>query len=150
MYAAGKMDMPLQNMVEILLVEDDEDDAQFMIDALEEGSLLLHITRVENGEEAMEYLQHQGQYAKAPSPDLVLLDLFLPRMSGRELLQIIKGDPILRRTPIVIMSSGNAGDFKEEYDLHANCCIAKPTDQAEFARAVKSIEQFWLNNPSRK
>jgi CheY-like chemotaxis protein len=98
----------------------------------------------------MEYLQHRGQHAKAPPPDLVLLDLFLPRMSGREVLQLIKEDPNLRRIPIVIMSSGNAGDFKKEYDLHANCCIPKPTDQAEFARAVKSIEQFWLNNPSRK
>jgi two-component system, chemotaxis family, response regulator Rcp1 len=146
MRVVGRMDMPSQNMVEILLVEDDDDDAQFLIDALEEGGLPVHVTRVENGEEGMEYLQQQGQYAKAPPPDLILLDLFLPRMSGRELLEVIKVDPVLRRTPIVIMSSGNAQDFQEAYSLHANCCVPKPTDQAEFARAVKSIEQFWLNN----
>jgi len=139
-----------ERRVEILIVEDDDDDAQFMMDALEEGTLAIHITRVENGEEALDYLHRRGPHEGAPLPDLILLDLFLPRMSGHEFLEVVKEAPVLRRIPIVIMSGGNAEAFQEAYRLHANCCVPKPTDQAEFARAVKCIEQFWLNNPSRK
>lgn len=137
--------------VQILLVEDSEDDAQLMIDALEEGSLNTSITRVDNGEEALDYLRRKGKYAAATSPHLILLDLLLPRMSGHEVLSAVKDDVVLRQIPIVIMtSSTNEEQFRKAYNLHANCCVPKPTDQDEFMLAVKKIEQFWLKNPVRK
>lgn len=142
--------MPSAATIEILLVEDDEDEAQFMEDALSEGTLNLHITRVYNGVDALDLLHRRGKYAEAPLPDLILLDLVLPKVTGHEVLQDVKKDPSLRRIPIVILSSGSAEQFRQAYDLHANCCVPKPIDQEEFARAVKMIEQFWLNNPHRK
>jgi len=146
--------MPTDNgeqQVEILLVEDSDDDAELMRDALQAGSLSLHVTWVDNGEEAMEYLRQQGKHAAAPEPNLILLDLFLPRMNGHEVLEEIRQDALLRRIPIVIMTgSDNAEAIQRAYDLYANCCVAKPTDQQEFALAVKKIEQFWLQNAYRK
>src|SRR4051794_23441477 len=107
-FLEGAIPMPETNLnlpVEILLVEDSEDDAQLMADALAEGSLNTHITCVDNGEEALEYLRHRGKYASAVRPNLILLDLLLPRMSGHEVLAVVKDDAVLRRIPIVIMTS---------------------------------------------
>lgn len=137
--------------VEILLVEDCEDDAQLMMDALEEGSLNTHITCVDNGEEALDYLRRKGKHASAVRPNLILLDLLLPRMSGHDVLAAVKDDAVLRRIPIVIMTSSTSEEeFRRAYNLHANCCVPKPTDQDEFMQAVKTIEQFWLKNPGRR
>lgn len=131
--------------VEILLVEDSPDDAELMIAALSEGDLTVRVTVVEDGEEALHLLQREGKHALAPRPDLILLDLYLPRKNGQELLAEIKEDVSLRRIPVVVMtSSDNDGAFVAAYEAHANCCITKPADQDEFAEVVKRIEHFWL------
>ena len=131
--------------LEILLVEDSPDDANLMIEALEDGSLNTNITWVDNGDEAMDCLRRQGKYATTAPPNLVLLDLILPRKNGHEVLTDIKQDPILRRIPIVIMTAAdNEEAFRMAYELHANCCVSKPADQEEFVLAVKKIETFWL------
>lgn len=133
-------------VVEILLVEDSPDDADLMREALEEGRLNAHVTWVDNGDEAMDCLRGKGKYADTPPPHLVLLDLILPRKTGHEVLAEIKEDTLLRRIPIVIMTSAENEDaFRSAYDLHANCCVSKPTDQEDFVRVVKRIETFWLH-----
>lgn len=131
--------------VEILLVEDSPDDANLMIEALVGGGLNPHITWVDNGDEAMDCLRRQGKYAATAPPNLVLLDLILPRKNGHEVLTDIKQDPVLHRIPIVIMTGTDSEEaFRTAYELHANCCVSKPADQEEFVLAVKKIESFWL------
>jgi len=131
--------------VEILLVEDSRDDADLMVEALREGTLDPRISVVEDGEEAMLFLRRQGDHADAPAPDLVLLDLHLPRKNGHEVLAELKQDPLLRRIPVVILTATtNEGAIVSAYELHANCCVCKPADQDEFAEAVRRIERFWL------
>jgi len=132
-------------VVDILLVEDSPDDADLMTEALLEGSLEVRVSRVEDGEEALCYLRREGAHADSARPDLVLLDLHLPRKNGHEVLAEIKEDPDLRRIPVVLMTSAdNEKAFLTAYDLHVNCCVSKPVDQDEYARAVKKIEHFWL------
>jgi CheY-like chemotaxis protein len=130
----------------ILLVEDNADDAEQMVEALHEGELLTRITVVEDGEEAIDYLQRPGQ---AP-PDLILLDLHLPRKSGHEVLAVIKSDERLRRIPVVILTaSDDDRDFSKAYDGHANCCVQKPSDLDQFTETVKMIERFWCREATR-
>ena len=125
--------------VEILLVEDSPDDAELMAEALNAGSLHSRVIVVENGEEAIAYLRRES------TPDLILLDLHLPKMNGHEVLANIKQDAALRRIPVVIMiSSEKDQDFLKAYDLHANCCVSKPMNQEQFAETVRKIESFWL------
>ena len=132
------------NSIEILLVEDSPEDADLMARALKDGGLSIHVTVVEDGEEALCYLWRQGRFMTAVKPDLILLDLHLPRRTGHEVLNEIKQDELLRRIPIVIMTSVHDEQaIQTAYDLHANCCVAKPSDHAEFALAVKKIEAFW-------
>jgi len=136
--------------VEILLVEDSPDDAALMVVALREGSLAMRVTVVEDGEQAIDYLRCRGVYAAVPRPQLVLLDLFLPRKNGFEVLAEIKQDAAMRRIPVVIMTaSDNERAIVGAYDLHANCCVPKPADQEQFAQVVKRIEHFWLNVVNR-
>jgi len=131
--------------VDILLVEDSPDDADLMMEALKEGTLATRVTLVEDGEKAVDYLRRQGVFATAMPPDLILLDLHLPRKNGHEVLTEIKQDSVLRRIPVVIMScSDNDAAFLMAYDLHANCCVSKPADQEQFALVVQKIERFWL------
>jgi len=135
-------DAPLQ----VLLVEDSETDADLMIEALKEGSLGPRVEVVEDGEQALDYLRQQGNFADARRPDLVLLDLYLPRMNGHEVLAEIKQDAALRRIPVVLLTaSDNEQAFVQAYDLHANCCVCKPADQEQFALVVQKIERFWLH-----
>jgi len=137
--------------IEVLLVEDSPADADLMTEALKEGCLDLHVTWVENGEQAMAFLRREGSFATAATPDLILLDLYLPRMNGHEVLAEIKQDALLRRIPIVILtSSDNEDAFVKAYNLFANCCVAKPADQEQFALVVKKIERFWLQQKCRK
>lgn len=136
--------------VEILLVEDSPDDADLMVEALHEGSLRVRVTVVEDGEQAIDYLHGAGTHAAAVRPDLILLDLFLPRKSGHEVLAEIKGDPALRRIPVVIMTStDDERAVLGAYELHANCLVPKPADQEQFAQVVKRIEHFWLATANR-
>jgi CheY-like chemotaxis protein len=136
--------------VEILLVEDSPDDADLMHDALRDGNLSVHVRTVVDGVEALDYLRRQGDYENATRPDLILLDLHLPRKNGHEVLAEIKQDETLRVIPIVILtSSQSTADFDTAWDLQANCCIPKPLDAEQFTQTVKIIEQFWLITASR-
>lgn len=131
--------------IEILLVEDNPEDAALTMDTLREGRLRNNVTRVEDGVQAIEYLHRINGYAGAQRPDLILLDLRLPRMDGREVLAEIKGDPNLKRIPVVIMTCSNAEkDIFETYNLHANCYVTKPIELDDFIAAVRKIEDFWL------
>jgi CheY-like chemotaxis protein len=134
--------------IEILLVEDSADDADLMREALLEGTLPLRVSWVEDGERAMEFLYQQGEYLEAPRPDLILLDLRLPRKNGQEVLEEIRRDPKLRCIPVVVLTANDAA-IPELYDHHPNCCVAKPADQMQFTLAVKKIEFFWLNVAAR-
>jgi CheY-like chemotaxis protein len=132
--------------IEILLVEDNPGDVRLTREALKEGRVLNNLHVASDGVVALEYLRREGKYASAPIPDLVLLDLNLPRMDGREVLAVIKNDPALRRIPVVILTTSRAEeDILNTYDLHANCYITKPVDLDQFMTVVKSIEDFWFN-----
>ena len=131
--------------VEILLVEDNPGDVRLTREALKEGKVLNNLHRVEDGVEAMAFLRREGKHADAPRPDVILLDLNLPRKGGREVLAEIKGDPNLRRIPVVVLTVSKAEeDILRTYDLNANCYITKPLDLDQFIKVVKSIEEFWL------
>lgn len=132
--------------IEILLVEDSPDDAEMTMDALRDGRLRNRITHVEDGIEAIAYLRRQGKYSSAIRPDLILLDLHMPRMNGQEVLAEIKEDHDLRRIPVVMMtSSKDEHEILEAYNHHVNCYVTKPVDIDQFIGAVKSIEQFWFS-----
>jgi len=131
--------------IEILLVEDNQDSAELTMETLREGRLRNRLHWVEDGEQALAFLRRQGDFAGAPRPDLVLLDLNMPRVSGMEVLVAIKEDPDLRRIPVVIMTgSTEEKDVVRAYDRHANCFINKPIDMDKFMDAVRSIEDFWF------
>jgi CheY-like chemotaxis protein len=131
-------------------VEDSPDDADLMTEALREGDLEMIVSLVEDGEAALAFLRREADYASAPRPDVVVLDLHLPRKNGFEVLEEMKQDRELRRIPVVVMTSA-AGEkaFVAAYDLHANCCVSKPADQDEYRLAVKKIERFWLHVAQR-
>lgn len=136
---------PRDAVVKILLVEDNVADADLMVDALKEGTLPSNVTVVDNGEDAVAYLRREGIYANAVPPDLILLDLHLPRLDGHGVLREVKQDDQLRRIPIVIFTASRDEEaIRTAYDLFANCCVAKPTDLEEYGTAVRRIEQFWL------
>jgi CheY-like chemotaxis protein len=131
--------------IEILLVDDDPGDAKRTMDALRDGRLRNHITHVKDGLEAMAYLWREGEYANAPRPDLILLDLYMPRMNGKQVLAEVKEDPDLRRIPVVMMtSSEQEKDILAAYNLHVNSYVVNPVDVEQFISAVKSIEHFWF------
>ncbi len=132
-------------IVEILLVEDNPGDVRLTIEALEEGKMRINLCVVRDGEEAMTFLRCEGKYDKAPRPDLILLDLNLPKMDGRQVLAEIKGDNNLKRIPVVVLTTSNAEiDILKSYGLGANCYVTKPVDLNQFIKVVKSIEEFWL------
>jgi len=132
--------------IEVLLVEDNIDEAELTMDSLRDGRIRNRVHWVEDGEEALAFLHRQGRHADAPRPDLVLLDLRLPRVSGHEVLAEIKQDPGLKRIPVVIMTeSDDERDIVRAYDRHANCYITKPVDMDKFIEVVRSIEDFWLS-----
>lgn len=131
--------------VEILLVEDNPGDVRLTRESLKDGKIHTRLSVVSDGEEALAFLYRRGPYTTAPRPDLILLDLNLPRKSGREVLAEIKADENLRRTPVVVLTSSEAEqDILASYDLNANCYISKPVDLDQFIRVVRSIEDFWL------
>lgn len=131
--------------VEILLVEDNPGDIRLTIEALKEGKVSNNLQTVNDGVDALAYLRKQGKFADAVRPDLVLLDLNLPKKNGREVLEEIKQDSDLKRLPVVVLTTSNAEqDVLKTYDLHANCYITKPVDLEQFLKVVRSIEDFWL------
>lgn len=132
--------------IHILLVEDNPGDADLAREALEESKLNNALHVVDDGEKAMAFLHQEGVYANAPRPDLILLDLNLPKKDGREVLAEIKEDDDLKRIPVVILTTSQAEeDVLRTYDLHANCYITKPIDLNQFIHVVRSIEDFWLS-----
>lgn len=132
--------------IEVLLVEDNPGDVRLTREALKDGRLLNSVTVVGDGVEALSFLRRAGKYTDAVTPDLILLDLNLPKKDGREVLAEIKADSRLRRIPIVVLTTSSAEeDILKTYDLHANCYITKPVDLEQFIRVVKSIEDFWLS-----
>ena len=129
----------------ILLVEDSPGDVRLTIEALKEGKVHNNMHVVKDGVEAMAFLHRKGEFTQAPRPDLILLDLNLPKKDGREVLKEIKEDKNLKRIPVVILTISTAEeDILKTYNLHANCYITKPVDLDHFIRVVKSIEDFWL------
>jgi chemotaxis family two-component system response regulator Rcp1 len=132
--------------VEILLVEDNPGDVRLTIEALKEGRLINHVSVAEDGVEALAFLRQEDRYADEPRPDLILLDLNLPKKDGREVLTEIKADPALRHIPVVVLTTSTAEqDVLRTYDLHANCYINKPVDFEQFIEVVKSVGDFWFS-----
>jgi CheY-like chemotaxis protein len=133
------------DVIEILLVEDNPGDARLTREALRDGKVRNNLHVVVDGVEAMAFLRREGRYADAPRPDLVLLDLNLPRKSGREVLADVKSDPALARIPVVVLTTSKADeDVAKAYEYHANCFITKPVDFEQFITVVRSIEEFWF------
>jgi len=131
--------------IEILLVEDSVDEAEVTMDALRDGRVRNRLHWVEDGEEALAFLRRDGRYSTAPRPDLILLDLYMPRMNGNEVLAEIKKHPSWKRIPVVVMtSSRDEEDYLKAYDQHVNCCVTKPIDMDKFIEVVRSIEDFWF------
>jgi two-component system, chemotaxis family, response regulator Rcp1 len=136
---------PPTRPIEVLLVEDNPGDVRLTREALKEGKVRNNLHVAPDGVEALAFLRREGPHAGAPRPDLILLDLNLPRKSGREVLEEIKADASLRQIPVVILSSSEAEqDILRAYDLHANCYVTKPVDLDQFITVVKSIEDFWF------
>jgi CheY-like chemotaxis protein len=131
--------------VEILLVEDNPGDVRLTVEALKEGKVRNNLHVTEDGAAAMEFLRNQGNYEDAVRPDIILLDLNLPRKDGREVLAEIKADDDLKRIPVVILTtSKDEQDVLTTYNLHANCYITKPVDLDQFISVVRTIKTFWL------
>ena len=131
--------------IEILLVEDSPSDIDLTREALEDTRVANNLSVVNDGVEALAFLRREGQYAQAPHPDLILLDLNLPKKDGREVLADIKADEDLKRIPVVVLTTSSAElDIVKSYDLHANCYITKPVDLDKFVEVVRTIDDFWL------
>ena len=135
----------LGRVAEILLVEDNPGDARLTVEAFADGKVRNNLNVVPDGIEAMRYLRKEGPYADRPRPDIILLDLNLPKKDGREVLAEIKSDSDLKSIPVVILTTSKAEeDILRTYELHANCYITKPVDLDNFIEVVRSIEDFWL------
>jgi CheY-like chemotaxis protein len=131
--------------VEILLAEDSPGDIRLTREALKDGRIHNNLHVVQDGVECMAFLRREGRYEGVPKPHLILLDLNMPRKDGREVLAEIKNDPLLRRIPVVVLTTSKAEqDILKAYDLHANCYITKPVDLDQFIHVVKSVEDFWF------
>jgi two-component system response regulator len=132
--------------IHILLVEDNEGDVELAKIAFRQGGVPAHLSVVRDGMEALEYLSKQNGFRDAPRPDLVLLDLNMPRMGGKEFLATVKTDRKLKSLPVIVFTSSSAPkDIAECYERHANCYILKPPDLAAFTRAAQQVGEFWLN-----
>lgn len=132
--------------VEILLVEDNLGDVRLTQEALRDGKILNNLSVVRDGMEALAFLHREGEYKDAPRPDIILLDLNLPKKDGREVLEQIKTDNELKTIPVVVLTISKAEeDILKSYKLHANCFITKPVDLEQFMKVAHSIEEFWLS-----
>jgi chemotaxis family two-component system response regulator Rcp1 len=132
--------------IEILLVEDNPGDVRLVQEAMRAAKMRNRMSVVEDGVDAMAFLRREGHFADAPRPDLILLDLNLPRKDGREVLAEVKADPQLRRIPVVVLTTSQAEeDVLRAYDLHANCFVTKPVQFEQFMQVVQVIDNFWVN-----
>ncbi|MGL5511000.1 MAG: response regulator [Microcoleaceae cyanobacterium] len=132
-------------IVQILLVEDSKSDAVLTAETLSESKILNQLHIVRDGAEAMDFLYQEGKYQDAPRPDLILLDLNLPKKNGREVLAEIKNHPQLKTIPVVILTTSDyEGDILKSYELHANCYITKPVELSQFINMMKTLENFWF------
>lgn len=132
--------------IEVLLVEDNPGDVRLTKEAMRESKVIVNLSVAPDGEEALAFLRKEGAYQNAPRPDLILLDLNLPRKDGREVLAEIKVDDDLRRIPVVVLTTSRAEeDILRTYNLHANCFITKPVDLDQFITVVGSISEFWFS-----
>ena len=137
---------PAARPVQILIVEDNPADARLVREVMRDSKILNEIRWVTDGVEAMSFLRHEGKYGDVPRPNLIFLDLNMPRKDGREVLREVKADPDFRRIPIVVMTSSQAEeDIARAYDQHANCYIRKPLDFDQFHSVVKTLENFWFS-----
>lgn len=137
--------MNIAKELHILLVEDNPADVGLVREAFKEGPLRNKLWVVEDGEEAVDFLRRKGHFKDAPLPDLVLLDLNLPRKDGREVLTEIKADPVLSEIPVIVLTTSDAeADVQRAYKLHANCYLTKPIDVGQFLNKVHAVEGFWL------
>lgn len=135
----------MSKTIEVLLVEDNPADADLTREALENSKLVLNLSVIVDGEQCLAYLRRAGEFSNATRPDLIMLDLNLPRVSGREVLAEVKKDVSLRTIPVVVLTSSEAeADVVQSYNLGANCYIAKPVDLSSFLSIVKSINEFWF------
>lgn len=135
----------MSDLINILLVEDDEGDAELTREALEDSKLAINLHIVRDGVEAINYLYRKEPYIDAPLPDLILLDLNMPKKSGREVLAEIKQDETLKDIPVIILTTSQVGeDILRSYHLGANCYITKPVNFNQFAKVVKNVENFWF------
>lgn len=132
--------------IDILMVEDNPGDVELSLDALREGKLLNHVHVARDGEEALDFLYKRGAFTEAPTPDIILLDLNMPRMTGIDVLRIIKEDEALKHIPAVVLTSSEADrDVLQSYRLHANCYLVKPVEMDKFLAVIHTFEHFWLN-----
>lgn len=137
--------MDVFNTVEILLVEDDPGDVELTRESLRNSKLYIHLHVVEDGLQAMAFLRREGKYAQSPVPDLILLDLNLPRKSGTQVLTETKNDENLKKIPVIVLTTSNAEeDIVRSYNLGANCYITKPVGLAQFIQVIEAIEGFWF------
>ncbi|HBF35505.1 TPA: response regulator [Candidatus Sumerlaeota bacterium] len=140
------MDPSDSRSIHILLVEDSPSDVYLTTRALKEAKVLNELYVAEDGVEALDFLYQRGNYTNAPRPDIIFLDLNLPRKSGREVLAEVKSDPALASIPVVVLTTSQAEeDILETYALHANCYVTKPVDLTQFLGAIKAIQGFWLD-----
>ena len=131
--------------VDILLVDDDEGDVLLTQKALKKGKISNSLSVARDGVEALQFLRNEGEFKDAPRPDMILLDLNMPRMDGRETLAEIKKDPELKTIPVIVLTTSDADqDIVKSYDLQASCYVTKPVDLAQFTRVVQTLQEFWL------
>jgi two-component system response regulator len=141
-----KMDESELNSIDILIVEDNKGDARLIKEVFNENKIFNSLHFVNDGIEAMDFLYSRGKYKGFDKPDLIILDLNLPKKDGREVLAEIKSDEVLKHIPVVIMTISQADeDILRSYNLHANCYVTKPIDLAQFTRVIRSIENFWFS-----
>lgn len=140
------MTPPYLKPAEILLVEDNPADVRLTMEVLKDAKLCNNISVVNDGVQALDFLYRRGDYGSAARPDIILLDLNLPRLDGREVLERVKGDDSLKHIPVVVLTTSSAEqDILKSYALHANCYITKPVDLEQFTKVVTSIEEFWFS-----
>ena len=135
-----------ENVIQILLVDDSSDDVLLTRRALKKGKVLNNLSVVDDGVEAINFLHRRGEYSDAPRPDIILLDLNMPKKDGREVLSEIKADDGLKQIPVVVLTTSEADiDILESYSLHANCYVTKPVDLDQFMHVIQTLEDFWFN-----